>query len=149
MKVLRKNGLMASAIMLLFFTVCVVGSLFVLQENMLPVALKTEPKSRDVVGVSYDFSHLVSLVDEYNHFKKVTRPRFDKKKRVLIDPDYVDELIKSAAHERVSLQNYLWLLEAHCLDKISIHDKQTLLYYMKLTDKIMKDLKKIKNKQPK
>lgn len=120
--------------------------LFVLQERVLPTLLPQTNSTEAMIGTNYDFKRLVVLVDEYNAFKEKTRARFGKQTFPSVNADYIDEMIKAAAHERICLQNYLWLLESRLTSEVSLKKKQKLLYYMKITNSMTKNLKQFKNK---
>ena len=94
----------------------------------------------------YDFHRLLVLVDEYNKIKRCYNGSFSKQERKRLKPEVIDEFIKAANNERNRLQNYVWLLESHTEGGLSFKKKQALFYYLKTTDKILKNLKRMRSK---
>lgn len=145
MKFLLRKRFIFPAFLLFVATTGMVVGLFVLQESIFPTILRSSYSHETLVGTNYDFNRLVVLVDEYNGVSEKTRARFGQQRRPMISADYVDEIIKAAAHEKVCLQNHLWLLEAHSTYGLSLKKKQSLLYYMRIADNIIKKLKLLKS----
>jgi hypothetical protein len=94
----------------------------------------------------YDFHRLLVLVDEYNKIKRCYYGSFNKQERKRLKPEVVDEFIKAASNERNKLQNYIWLLESHIDGGLSFKKKQALFYYLKTSEKILKNLKKMRSR---